>query len=157
MRPVVVTPTGPTERIRPVGKTHKSTWKQREREAASLFGSKRQRCSGSSGRGDCSRSDSTHATLFIETKLRASHAAVALFEATRILARREGKIPVIALAQKGRPGVLLVIDPADLAAVAREYAEANAIPADCPTPPMPPQPGRSAGPEDLSLATIGGV
>ena len=53
------------------GPTHRSTWKARERQAAALFGSKRQRCSGSSGREDCSRSDSTHDRLYIETKLKA--------------------------------------------------------------------------------------
>jgi hypothetical protein len=119
-----------------MAKTHRSTWKKRERQAAGLFGALRQRCSGSSGRPDCSRSDSTHPTLFVETKMRASHAAVALFDETRALARREGKTPVVILAQKNRPGLLLVIDPADLATVAREYIEANMIPADVPTPPM---------------------
>jgi hypothetical protein len=103
-----------------MGKTSKSAWKARERQAAALFGARRQRCSGSSGRDDCSRSDSTHPALFIETKLRASHAAVALYDETRALARKEGKIPVVALAQKGRPGVLLVVDPNDLGAVAKE-------------------------------------
>ena len=101
-----------------MAKTHRSTWKKREAQAAGLFGAKRQRCSGSSGREDCSRSDSTHARIFLETKLRASHAAVALFDAVCVLARKEGKVAVVALAQKGRPGVLLVIDPADLAELA---------------------------------------
>jgi hypothetical protein len=114
--------------------THRSTWKARERQAAGLFGALRQRCSGSSGRPDCSRSDSTHPALFIETKLRASHAAVGLFDETRALARKEGKTPVVILAQKNRPGLLLLIDPADLAAVAAEYAEANVIPAEAPAP-----------------------
>lgn len=102
--------------------THKSTWKRRERQAALCFGSKRQRCSGSSGRDDCSKSDSTHERIFLETKLRASHAAVALFDETRVLAKREGKVPVVALAQKGRRGILLVIDPNDLMTVAQELA-----------------------------------
>ena len=138
-----------------MAKTHKSTWKKREAQAAGLFGVRRQRCSGSSGRDDCSRSDSTHDRLFIETKLRAAHSAVALYDATRILARREHKIPMVILAQKHRPGVLLLIDPADLEAVAREYTGANAIPADVPTPTMPPQSGRSAEPEDLGGVPCG--
>ena len=29
--------------------THRNTWKQRERDAAAIFGTRRQRCSGSSG------------------------------------------------------------------------------------------------------------
>jgi hypothetical protein len=56
--------------------THRSTWKRREHDAARLFGARRQRCSGSSGREDCSRSDSTHAVHFLETKLRQHHDAV---------------------------------------------------------------------------------
>lgn len=125
-------------------KTSKSTWKQRERQAAALFGARRQRCSGSSGRDDCSRSDSTHDRLFLETKLRQSHAAVALFDQTRDLARREGRVPVVALAVKGRPGVVLVLAPEDLAAVAGEYALAQ-IPAS-PGPLIPPMPGQPRPP-----------
>jgi hypothetical protein len=103
--------------------THRSTWKRRERDAAKLFGVNRQRCSGSSGRDDCSRSDSTHERIFLETKLRQHHAVVALLDATRTLARAEGKIPVLALATKGRPGLVLVIDANDLPAVAAEFGK----------------------------------
>ena len=103
------------------GPTHKSTWKARERQAAALFGSKRQRCSGSSGREDCSRSDSTNPVIFLETKLKAQNATVTLYDETRILARKEGKIPVLALCVKYRTGTLLVIEPDDLLVVANEY------------------------------------
>lgn len=57
----------------------------------------------------------------METKLRASHAAIGLFDETRKLATKEGKTPVVILAQKHRAGLVLVIDPADLPAIAREY------------------------------------
>ena len=50
--------------------THRSTWKRRERDAARLFGARRQVLSGSSGREDVTGSDTTHERLFIETKLR---------------------------------------------------------------------------------------
>jgi hypothetical protein len=109
-------------------KTSRSAWKARERQAAGLFGAKRNRCSGSSGRPDCSRSDSTHDRLFIETKLRPSHAAVTLLDETRELARREGETPVVALATKGRPGVVLVLRAEDLPIVAAEYEAAKATP-----------------------------
>jgi hypothetical protein len=102
--------------------THRSTWKARERQAAGLFGASRQRCSGSSGRPDCSRSDSTHDRLFIETKLKASNATVTLFDETRKLAKAEGKTPVLLLAKKGRPFFLVVCDSADLAVMLAEYA-----------------------------------
>jgi hypothetical protein len=107
------------------GPTHRSTWKARERQAAALFGSKRQRCSGSSGREDCSRSDSTHDRLFIETKLKASNATVTLFDDTKALAKAEGKTPVLLLAKKNRPGFLVVLDSADLAVIMAEFAAAR--------------------------------
>jgi hypothetical protein len=110
-------------------------WKRRERQAAALFGASRQRCSGSSGRPDCSRSDSTHATLFVETKTRARCSTRTLYDATRDLARREGRTAVLMLAQKGRPGFLVVCHADDLAAVAREYLSA-APPADGPAVPL---------------------
>jgi hypothetical protein len=78
--------------------THRGTWKKSEDRAASLFGARRQVGSGSAGRDDIdTRSDSTHPALYIETKLRRSHAARSLHDQTRALARLEGKTPVLAL------------------------------------------------------------
>jgi len=105
--------------------THRSTWKARERQAAALFGARRNRCSGSSGRDDESRSDSTHDRIFLETKLRQHHAVQSLFDETRILARRENKLPVLALATKGKPSFLLVLAPEDLKAVAAEMVDGD--------------------------------
>jgi hypothetical protein len=115
-------------------RTHKTTWKRRERDAAALFGARRRPLSGSSGRPDLSRSDSTHEAIYLETKLRRRHAAVALLDAVRKLARKEGRVPVVALASKGRSGIVLVMDADDLPAVAKEYEKANALPADCEPP-----------------------
>jgi hypothetical protein len=103
--------------------TSRNTWKRRERDAANLFGSRRKVLSGSSGRDDETRSDSVHPRLFIETKLRASSATRSLWEATRTLARREGKTPVLMLYGKGKVGALVVCHEDDLAAVAAELAE----------------------------------
>lgn len=127
---------------------HRSTWKARERQAAAIFGALRQRCSGSSGRDDCSRSDSTHERLFLETKVKASSSMVSLFDSTRDHARREKKLPVLMLAVKNRPGFLVVCQADDLAAVAAELAAD--LPCDSPTPPLPDQLGRSAEDSDLS-------
>lgn len=114
--------------------THRRSWQRREAAAAKLFGARRAVLSGSSGRDDVGRSDSNHGRVFLETKLRASHAAVALLDETRRLARAEGKVGVVALATKRRPGLVLVIAAADLAAVAAELVEllpsADAAPAD---------------------------
>jgi hypothetical protein len=102
--------------------THRRTWQKREQAAAGLFGAKRKVLSGSSGRDDETSSDSTHPTLFIETKLRAASAARSLWEQTRALARREGKTPVVLLYAKGKPGALIVVHQDDLAVVAAEFA-----------------------------------
>jgi hypothetical protein len=103
--------------------THRRTWQRKEQQAANLFGSRRKVLSGSSGRDDETRSDSVHPRLFVETKLRASSATRSLWEQTKALARREGKVPVLALYAKGKPGALLVVHEDDLAAVAAELAE----------------------------------
>jgi hypothetical protein len=102
--------------------THRRTWQRKEQQAASLFGSRRKVLSGSSGRDDETRSDSVHPRLYIETKLRASSATRTLWEATRDLARREGKVPVLMLYGKGKVGALVVCHEGDLAAVAAELA-----------------------------------
>jgi hypothetical protein len=102
--------------------THRSTWKRRERNAAALFGARRQPGSGSGGRDDETRSDSTHSRLFVETKLRAASSVRSLWEETRERARREGKTPVLVLYAKGKPGGLIVVHQDDLATVAAELA-----------------------------------
>lgn len=108
-----------------MAKTSRSAWKGRERAAAGLFGSQRNRCSGSSGRDDCSRSDSTHDRLFIETKLAASNATISLFDDTRKLAAAEGKIPVLLLSKKFRPGFLVTFASEDLDTLLVEYLAAK--------------------------------
>lgn len=94
--------------------TARRTWQKFEQRAAALFGALRQRGSGSGGRPDQSCSDSTHPSLYLECKLRAKHAARALYDDTRTKAKKEGKIPVLALADKGRPGMLICVHSDDL-------------------------------------------
>lgn len=93
--------------------THSSTWKARERQAAALFGARRQRCSGSSGRDDLSRSDSTHPRLFLEVKLRAKFPFRVDFDEVR--AQRKGKSPFgINVARRLSPFAVLVTHSDDL-------------------------------------------
>jgi hypothetical protein len=42
-----------------------------------------------------------------------------------MLARKEGKIPVLSLASKRKPGCLFVVESADLPALVAAYAEAD--------------------------------
>jgi hypothetical protein len=88
-----------------------------------VFGAQRQVLSGSCGRGERTRSDSTHERLFIETKTRATSSVRSLWEKTRKLARRERKVPVVMLYDKRKPGGLVVVHENDLAAVAAELAK----------------------------------
>jgi hypothetical protein len=134
-----------------MSKTARRTWQQAEGRAAALFGVRRQFGSGSGGRDDLTQSDSTHPVLFIESKLRQCHTTRTLHDATKRLAAREGKVPVLALFDKGRPGFLLVVHSDDMPIVAREFERANALPADCEAPDdLPPVLPRSATPEDFA-------
>ena len=75
--------------------------------------------------------DSTHAKLFIESKLRERHTVRTLHDATRKLAGKEGKVPVLCLFDKNRPGFLLGIFSEDSMTVVAEFAAA--LPSGYPT------------------------
>lgn len=94
--------------------TATNTWKQGERRVAAFFKTKRVPLSG--GNSGHTRSDTMHSRLFIETKHRARHQVRALHDATKALADKENKIPLLALIDKNRPGFLLVVHSSDLGA-----------------------------------------
>lgn len=87
-------------------------WKAAERRVAAIFGSRRTPLSG--GNSAHTRSDSLHDKLFIETKQRKTHTVWSLFDSVRHLAKRERKLPVIALDRTRSPGCLIVIHSDDL-------------------------------------------
>lgn len=98
-------------------------WKAFERRVAAWFGCLRNIGSGTCGRPDLlSASDSTHPRLFLEAKHHARHAARALWDATAKLARKEGKIAVLALGDRGKPGFLAVVHSDDLVEFCRLVA-----------------------------------
>lgn len=86
-----------------------ATWKAAERRAAADFGGKRNPGSGSQGRADLTSSDSTLDRVYLETKYRAEHAVCTLYEDVRRKAKKEGKLPVVALVAKSRPGRLICV------------------------------------------------
>ena len=105
--------------------TARRTWQRTEERAAALFACRRLPGSGSSNRDNVSStSDSTHATLFIESKLRARHAVRTLHDGTKKLAVKEGKVPLLCLFDKNRPGFLLAIHSDDFMTVVAEYVAA---------------------------------
>jgi len=93
-------------------------WKAVERRVARFFGAERNPLSG--GNAGHSRSDSLHDILFIETKHRKKHSAVTLFYDTKKLARKEDKIPVVVLVEKGKKGFFIMTHSDDLLAVANQ-------------------------------------
>lgn len=77
-------------------------WKQRERDVADFFHGQRNPLSGRNGKHTAA--DVIHDRLFIEVKLREKHSAVSLWDEVKALADREGKVPVVVLCEKNRPG-----------------------------------------------------
>ena len=84
------------------------SWKAVERKVAKSLGTERTPLSGGSSRH--TRGDTLHEKLFIEVKQRKHFSILVLYRATSELARREGKIPVLAIKEKGKHGELAVID-----------------------------------------------
>jgi hypothetical protein len=99
---------------------NKSNWKGRERQVAKFFGTERTPLSG--GNSKHTRSDTLHEHLFVECKQRKVHAAVKQWYETALLARKENKIPVVCLSQKGKPGFFILVHSSDLLAVANQRA-----------------------------------
>jgi hypothetical protein len=100
-------------------------WKKHERQAAAIFGTRRKIGSGCQGRDDATRSDSNHPTLFIECKTRARSAVRSLMNDTAELAKAEGKVPILALRETGKPGAVWCVRQQDLDAMVVAYAAAN--------------------------------
>lgn len=100
--------------------THKRTWQKFESLVASLFGTKRVPLSGSNS-GHNTHSDSMHPDIYIECKLRESFSLWKLFEDTEKKARKENKIPLVAIKEKGKNGLLFIIRPEDIKRLSELY------------------------------------
>ena len=99
------------------------TWKSIEGKIAKFFGTRRTPLSGSNS-GHTS-SDTLHAVLYAEIKYRVKHSAVTLWDDTSKKAKEEKKVPVVVLAEKGRPGFWLLMHSSDLVDVAAERVKAH--------------------------------
>ncbi|WP_155322933.1 hypothetical protein [Desulfosarcina ovata] len=100
------------------------TWKTRETAVARFFGAKG-RTPLSGGNSGHTRSDTLHDELFIEHKHRVKHAVINLWDRIKPLARKEGKLPVVTLSVKGRPGFWLLCHSSDLTAIADQCEQAR--------------------------------
>ena len=106
--------------------TSKECWKSFERLVASFFGTKRVPLSGSNS-GHGTNSDSLHPRLYIECKVRGRIALWQLFTDTEKKAKVEGKIPIVAIKQKGEKGYLLVLRPENLGKVNEIRLESSLV------------------------------
>ena len=88
--------------------TDRRTWQKREQHIAEDHGTKRNPFSGDMSHQ--THSDSLHPVLFIESKLRVKIPFRKLFIDTRTKARKEKKIPVIVLSEKGSPIRSVILD-----------------------------------------------
>ena len=96
------------------------TWKAKERQVATDFGTKRTPLSGWNS-GHDTHSDTLHDSLYVECKYRKKHTCLTLYRDTATKAKAEGKTPVVALAEKGMIGYMLLLHADDLKKVAEEY------------------------------------
>jgi hypothetical protein len=85
-----------------------ATWKGVEGRLAKIFDTTRTPLSG--GNSKMTRSDTLHKDIFFEVKHRKKHTTWSLWNETATLAKKENKIPVIALHEKGKHGYLLVVN-----------------------------------------------
>lgn len=106
--------------------TSKSAWKSFERTVATYFGTRRVPLSGSNS-GHGTNSDSLHPKLYIECKVRSKIALWQLFTDTEKKAKVEGKVPVVAIKQKGEKGYLLVMRPEDLEKINEIREESSSV------------------------------
>lgn len=103
----------------------KSTWKAVERRVAALFDSVRTPLSGNNSKH--TSSDSLEPFLFIETKYRAKHSVLTLFDKTAKLAEKEkapdgeAKLPVVALVEKGKKDVYFLVRSNDIGALLERH------------------------------------
>ena len=88
------------------------TWKAFERRVADFFHGKRNPLSG--GNSGHTQADVIHDRLFIECKCREKFAVISLWDATKILADKEHKTPVVCLHENGRKGFFILVHSDDL-------------------------------------------
>jgi len=86
----------------------RDTWKKFERKVAKKLGGVRTPLSGSHSRH--TSGDVIHDRFYVECKYRSRFAVVTLFDEVKERAKKEGKIPILALKQKNRRGELVVLD-----------------------------------------------
>jgi len=93
-------------------------WKAFERAVAGFFDTFRNPLSGENSRHTAG--DVIHKDYFIECKYRKKLGLFSLWRRTRALADKEGKIPILALKEKGAKGWIFAVHAGDLKRIARK-------------------------------------
>lgn len=91
--------------------TSRSTWKGLERKAAKKLGGTRNPLSGRESLH--TSGDVIHKDLYVECKLRAQWSVLSLYREVKEEAKKEGKIPILVLKEKGKHGELVVLGMED--------------------------------------------
>lgn len=101
-------------------------WKTAEMKLAKFFGTTRRPLSGGnqSGNVEGPRDDGQHDVLHLENKYGVKVAPWSLFKETEAKAKKEGRVPVLGLQQKGE-GMLVCFRDQDAEAVVQAWAEAH--------------------------------
>lgn len=89
------------------GPVSDKAWKAVERRVARLFGTRRTPLSG--GNDSRTRSDTLSPDIFIEVKHRKKHSAASLWYEVDKLAKKEGKITLVVLAEKRRKHLFAIV------------------------------------------------
>ena len=95
-------------------------WKQFERLVAAFFGGKRNVLSGSNNKNSSTTADIEHTEIYCECKLRSNWSIFGLFRRTEEQAKKEFKIPILALKEKNKHGFLFVIKSSDIDKIIQE-------------------------------------
>ena len=95
-------------------------WKKFERTVARYFGCER---TGPMQAKDAN--DINHDCLHVQCKHAKRHAILSVWDAAKRVARKDNKIPVVAIKQKGRHGFWLMCHSSDLTAVANQRIKAK--------------------------------
>jgi len=103
--------------------THRSTWKAAERKVAAYFDAIRISLSGSNNQQAQTSSDTDSEDFYIEVKYRQRFSVLTLFHDVIQKAKKEKKLPLLALVEKGKPGFFLVLRQKDLDELVKRVLE----------------------------------
>ena len=101
---------------------HRRTWQKFEQRVAEWFGGRR---TGPMQETDAN--DINHPQIHCQCKHSKKHAVIGVWDKAKAKTLNNGKIPVVALGVKGRPGFWLLVHSGDLMAIANQKGDISWI------------------------------